>query len=429
MQRNPLRLLASFLSLSLALPLLASTPTISQPAPALTFTHLLQAPPSTKIDWFSLRGKVVVLEFWATWCAPCVAEIPHLNALAQSLASSNIQFIAVDDEDPAVVTPFLARKPISGWVGLDTTSRILNAYGVEFRPATFVIDTQGRIAASLDSTLLNKDQLLALAAGQPVTFPGTKQPANQNSVAGQPNPDAGPAVSANTSAKPLFEISISQGDPSGEFSWFMHTRKDGGGYYYDLKNTTLATLFRLMAGVPASRLVIHQAAHQDASNATYSFHIALPGTNLEDLAPAIQLALASAAGMKLTHESTLQDAYLLQSTPMASTLLTPTASKQGSICYYNAATAKLSMVKTTLNGLAPRLEEALGFPVVNETAIQGEFDANLDLPKGNLPAIKAALEANLGLTLVKARRPIDRIVLDPLTAPGPPIEPGSAPRE
>jgi uncharacterized protein (TIGR03435 family) len=80
---------------------------------------------------------------------------------------------------------------------------------------------------------------------------------------------------------------------------------------------------------------------------------------------------------------------------------------------------KLTMVKTSLDGFAPRLEEALGAPVVNETAIPGEFDATLDLPKGDADAIKAALEANLGLTLVKARRSIDRIVLDPLPDPNP----------
>jgi uncharacterized protein (TIGR03435 family) len=77
------------------------------------------------------------------------------------------------------------------------------------------------------------------------------------------------------------------------------------------------------------------------------------------------------------------------------------------------------MVKTSLDGLAPRLEEALGGPVVNETNISGEFDATLDLPKGDAQAIKAALETNLGLTLVRARRKIDRIVLAPLPTPAP----------
>jgi thiol-disulfide isomerase/thioredoxin len=51
--------------------------------PLLQATDLLQAPPGTKLDAGSIRGNVVILEFWATWCGPCVVAIPHLNELAE----------------------------------------------------------------------------------------------------------------------------------------------------------------------------------------------------------------------------------------------------------------------------------------------------------------------------------------------------------
>jgi hypothetical protein len=203
----------------------------------------------------------------------------------------------------------------------------------------------------------------------------------------------------------------------------MHNHKNGSGYSYDAKDGPLPLLFQMIAGVPESRLILHGAV----PTAKYSLRISLPGTSLADIAPATELALASAGNMKLSHAVTEEEAWVLQSTPKAAGLLSPSASQHGSICFYNAMNGKLTMVKTSLDGLAPRLEEALGGPLVNETGISGEFDATLDLPKGNSDAIKAALEANLGLTLLKARRKIDRIVLDPLPAPIPSTQPADKP--
>ena len=418
MQLNRLCAIAAFLSLACSLPARAASPAVGQPAPPLAFTQLYGAPEGTKTDWPSLHGKVVVLEFWATWCAPCIAEIPHLNALAASVAASNVQFISIDDEDPAVVKAFLAKKPIAGWVGLvDPKAKLFESYSAQLRPTAIVVDTEGRVAASLNAELITKDQLVSLAAGKPVAFPEDKKAAVRDRILQQAKAAAAdPSASADTKTiRPLFEISIWPGDPDGQFSIMMHIRSDGSGYYYDVKDGPLPLLYQMIAGVPKSRLIFHGAV----PSAKYSLRISLPNSSLSDIAPATQLALASVGNMKLSHVATEEDAWVLQATSKAATLLSPTASQHGSICFYNQMNNKLTMVKTSLDGFAPRLEEALGAPVVNETAIPGEFDATLDLPKGDADAIKAALEANLGLTLVKARRSIDRIVLDPLPDPNP----------
>jgi thiol-disulfide isomerase/thioredoxin len=416
MKLKSLCAIAIFLPLTSPLSSRAATLTVGQPAPPLAFTTLYGAPEGTKTDWPSLHGKVVVLEFWATWCAPCIAEIPHLNALAESLASSNVQFISIDDEDPALIKTFLAKKPITGWVGLvDGKSKLFETYGAQLRPTTVIIDTEGRVAATLSADLIGKDQLAALAAGKPVVFPEDKEAAVRDRILKQARTAiADSSASPETkSVHPIFEISISPGDPDGQPSIMMHNRSDGGGYYYDVKDGPLPMLFQLLAGVPEKRLVIHGPV----PITRYTMRISLPGTSLTDIAPATQLALAAAAGMKLSHITSEEDAWVLTATTKAATLLSPTASQHGSMCFYNPMTAKLTMVKTSLDGLAPSLENALGLPVVNETGISGEFDANLDLPKGDSNAIKAALETNLGLTISKAQRSIDRIVLDPLPAP------------
>jgi thiol-disulfide isomerase/thioredoxin len=425
MKLNSLRTFAAVLSLGFVLQSHAATVTVGQPAPALNFTQLYGAPDGTKTDWPTLKGKVVVLEFWATWCAPCIAEIPHLNELAQSVAANNVQFIAVDDEDPAVVTEFLAKKHMAGWVGLDTSSKIFEDYSVKIRPTTIVIDTQGRVAAVLSPQILKAEQLVSLASGAPTVFPTDESAAIREQLLKEANtaaknPDAG------SSTKPLFEISIRPGDPAQQTSMAMTSSSDGSFMRYDMKNTPLPALLRFGLGMPADRLVIHGGS----SDTRYSMILVSPGSDIKPLAPALELAIAAAAGMKVSHVAAEEDAYVLQATPRASARLAPTASQFESMCFFDRRDGKLKMVKTTLDDLAPRLEDALGVPVLNETKISGEFDAELTLPKDNLEATKAALEATLGLTLIKTKRQVDRVVLDPLPTPpksAPPSAPGKQP--
>lgn len=139
------------------------------PAPPLGLEQVLQAPDGTKVSWESLRGKAVVLEFWATWCGPCVAAIPHLNELAQKFADRPVQFIAITAERPDVVARFVKKKPIRGWIGLDTDESLYRDYGVEGIPLTILVDAQGRLAGFTYPTGLTEQVLADLLAGRPVT--------------------------------------------------------------------------------------------------------------------------------------------------------------------------------------------------------------------------------------------------------------------
>ena len=97
-------------------------------------------------------GHGMVINFWATWCAPCVAELPALSALARALAPDDIAVMPLSSDrgGAAVVTGFFARHGITGLpVLLDPKGAAGRSWGVDGIPTTVVIDKQGRERARL----------------------------------------------------------------------------------------------------------------------------------------------------------------------------------------------------------------------------------------------------------------------------------------
>jgi len=94
----------------------------------------------------ALHGKIVVLNFWATWCPPCVDEAPSLNALQQHIAPLGGTVLGVSvDEDQTAYDDFLKTYSISFPTYRDPSRKIALGYGSTMYPETYVIDKQGRI--------------------------------------------------------------------------------------------------------------------------------------------------------------------------------------------------------------------------------------------------------------------------------------------
>lgn len=91
------------------------------------------------------RGKTVVLNFWATWCPPCIAEMPELEALhASHAAAGDLVVLAVNVEEPPVaVSEFRAQRPLTLVVLGDRSGEVRRHYGLPGLPGTFFIDRDG----------------------------------------------------------------------------------------------------------------------------------------------------------------------------------------------------------------------------------------------------------------------------------------------
>lgn len=92
-------------------------------------------------------GKVLVVNFWASWCVPCREELPSMNRAATKLLQQPVTWIAVNvGEDREAVTAFTADYPIDFTVLLDQSGKVSQSWQVTGMPTTFVIDRQGYVA-------------------------------------------------------------------------------------------------------------------------------------------------------------------------------------------------------------------------------------------------------------------------------------------
>lgn len=94
----------------------------------------------------SLKGKVVLVNFWATWCPPCKAEMPSMNRLYNEIRGRGFEVVAIStDNSLSTVKDFLARNRIDFPVLFDETKSVTRQYHVFSMPTTFLIDRSGMI--------------------------------------------------------------------------------------------------------------------------------------------------------------------------------------------------------------------------------------------------------------------------------------------
>ncbi|HUA16729.1 MAG TPA: TlpA disulfide reductase family protein [Verrucomicrobiae bacterium] len=113
-----------------------------------------------------LRGKVVLVNFWATWCPPCRKEMPDLQALYEKYKDQGFVVLSISDEEAAKVAPFIAEQKITYPVVLDPGDKVHDLYEVEGIPKSFVYDREGKLVAqSIDMRTRNQFQEMLARAG------------------------------------------------------------------------------------------------------------------------------------------------------------------------------------------------------------------------------------------------------------------------
>lgn len=145
------------------------------------FEHAMQGKPLEDLTLDALVGRTVVLEFWATWCGPCLASMPHLAELAETFDGEPIEFILITTEETDLIEAFLAKRELPGNVVIDEDGSVFDAYRVRGIPRTIVIDADGVVALDTHPMSLEEQTLREVVDGT-FAFPEPEGPRSREAT-------------------------------------------------------------------------------------------------------------------------------------------------------------------------------------------------------------------------------------------------------
>ena len=401
MMRACLRVLALF-PLLICAP--ASTPQIipkvSEAPPPLSFTEILQSPDGNSATWDALRGKAVVLEFWATWCGGCVANIPHINTLAAKFRAQPVLFISITDEEKPTILRFLKTHPINGWIALDAKRSTFDSYHVLGIPQTFLIDAAGKLRAITNPNVVNDGVIEDLLAGRALNIPQFDPAAAVPRLGSEPG---APAPVVQVLVRPAGSVDVSGFSPGARAS--VNGR-------YEAFGVTLREILGDAYDFPVSRI----DAPDWCNETKFDVSVAVPHGGDADRWPLVQQVLATCFHLQVHRETRDTTVYVLRTLPgRKPNLRVSTSSETHSRPW--GRTGEFEAVGVQMKTLVWTAGNVLDSEAFDETGLQGRYDFSLKWDPKNPTSIVSAIDAQLGLQLAQLQRKLEHLVIESAQEP------------
>jgi thiol-disulfide isomerase/thioredoxin len=384
-----------------------------QTAPPLELRAVLQGPPLDALGRAPHGDRLLVLEFWATWCQPCVAELDHLNRLADRFAG-RVDFLLVSTEAADRVRAFLAQHPVRGWVAVED-GQTARAYGVYVLPTAFLIRS-GRVELEVHPAELTPGLLEGLLQHR-LPWPDHPGPAL---IAGQDpmlalHPPAmlfaevrPEAASAAEQAALALDLRRDRITALALPAWFLFGVAFAGlrdaaadvpwlsGQSLSAVGTDGLLAAYVLHGWPSARLVGREALPEGR----FTVVLDQPGGKAALLSGTLRRLLEQAWAVRAERSTAVLQALILRRKHGARAQPPAVTTRQA--VYRTAGAVELDAA--TAADLARWIELTLERPVVDETGLSGRYDFVLPQPL-TVPTLETALRG-YGLELDAGQRPV-----------------------
>ncbi len=373
-------------------------PKKGEPMPNLRFGPMLNAPVKTaSLD--QLRGKLVLIEFWATWCSPCLEAMPHLNKL-QTRHANQLQVVTVTDESPQRIGQFLAKRPSNLWVAIDSSRSLTNIFPHHVIPHTILIGPDGRFIAQTRPGAVTDALIDSLWRGQGVHLPEKVDNPLTLAEIMRTYFDAADTVKSRF----MMQAQI-KGAPGVQMTHandpvFRNRR-------ITCINLPLTTLYRIAYGDFPYKRTIDKTGSTDESPV---YCLDLIVASKEQLHPTLQRELASRFDVQTRIEAQQKEVNVLRITdPVKFARISRSQSEERT---FSARRGSTDQKAATMADLADYLETyGPDKPiVVDETGNRELLDIKFSYQPED-PASLPAVLSSMGLASTKERRTVDMLVL------------------
>jgi uncharacterized protein (TIGR03435 family) len=362
---------------------------------------LLQAPAKTSLE--ALRGRAVILEFWATWCGPCASSMNHLSRLAERFKDKPVSIIAISSEEESDLLKYLRRRPAQMWIGVDDDEATFKRYQPRVIPHTVLIDREGKIAAITYPEKVTEQVIEDLLAGRAVNLP-TKQYGYEKGLDEKALDQMQEKLDSSTIYKTLMRPSQSQS------AWARFHINDSpfAGRRFEADGIRPLALLSLAYDTPDNRF-LDEAGLPDGG---YRVDVILPEGKEYLLRPMIQQLALTSFGITVERETRMMDVKVLKRIEGAAPLEPSAAEKP----LYTFRGTRLTAIRQPIRKLIEYVGNGSKSPVIDETGLRGEYDFSMEWVLGDKSSFNEALH-RLGFELVSERRTVEVLVIKRASRP------------
>lgn len=389
-----------FLIVSFQQSLAGTSLSIGEKSPDIDFMSIRNFKTSTaKLSDF--KSKVVILDFWATWCSNCIEEFPHLDSL-QSKFKDDLQVLTVTDETDDRIQRYLSNHPMSLPIVIDT-SRIINGlFPHKVIPHTILIDKSGVIRAITTPKELTEKVIGDLIAGKSTAI---SEKVDKQMI----NPTKAYTIDEHVQFMTLVEPNREDFNevlsPVGLENFLFRS--------VVATNTTISSLFELAYGFPRKSRTVLQVRDSTKFIFTpsnkYCFVLVVPENDGSKRLQIMQQQLEQVFHYKAQITEKVMPVKILKIVEGKETNLTAKKDSSGA-SWQRISGEGLQLTNSTIDGIAEFAETRLKQPVLNETGLIGRYDVKIESYEDEVGNLNRELQ-KLGLELVDAERSIKTLVI------------------